>query len=354
MGLYLPKVFLLRKILYTLLEFGLVLLPAMPDDQNHALPFLLVIIVVRSCQLFTSLGRIVVVGLSLAAFTLTLDQKSQAIDRLLQSIQRSAESPPSDSLLLFKLNMGFSFGLTLIAVMLLVNSLLAERQSRRQLAIAHEQLRQYSLRIEDQATLQERNRIAREIHDALGHALTAQSIQLENALIFCSSDPDKTRSFLVQAKQLCSKALQEVRQSVATLRSSSLQGQSLEQAITAAVAEFYQITNILPEYSIELPQSLSTEVNIVIYRIIQEALTNIYKHSAATRVQLQLHEKEDLLVITVSDNGKGFDPNQNKTGFGLQGMRERAAALDGQFHLISQLGQGCQITAYIPIAGRLR
>lgn len=233
-------------------------------------------------------------------------------------------------------------------ILLLVNALLAERQSREELLLAHDQLRRYALRIEDQATLQERNRIAREIHDALGHALTAQSIQLENALLFLPPDAEKTKSFLREAQQLGSRALQEVRRSISTLRSNPLQGQSLEVAIAKAVTEFSQTTGITPNCTVQLSQPIPIEISTALYRILQESLTNIYKYSAATQVSIHIQDL-DAIRFQIDDNGQGFDPERNTTGFGLQGMRERTAALGGQFFLTSQPGKGCRITVSIPL-----
>ncbi len=258
------------------------------------------------------------------------------------------------------LNAALLFGLVLVFVLLLVNAFLAERQSRQKLAIANEQLRQYALRIEDQATLQERNRIAREIHDSLGHSLTAQSIQLENASMFLPSNVDKAQVFLSEAKRLGKDALLEVRQSIATLRSDPLQGQSLQDAIASLLRDFRQMTGMEPECQINLSLSASestyslslpfpAEINTVVYRIVKEALTNIYKHSGATRVKLHLQAQAERLFLLVEDNGKGFDPDQTTTGFGLQGMRERTAALGGVINITSKLGAGCRITAYIPL-----
>ncbi|WP_407894960.1 sensor histidine kinase [Scytonema sp. NUACC26] len=94
--------------------------------------------------------------------------------------------------------------------------------------------------------LQERNRIAREIHDSLGHSLTAQSIQLESALLFLQSNLEKAKTFLVEAKQLGSNALKEVRMSVATLRSDPLYGKSLESVLTVLIVDFQRRTRITP------------------------------------------------------------------------------------------------------------
>jgi signal transduction histidine kinase len=352
MGLWLPKpkTRMFTKVFYTALEFGLVLLPITVDQLNRASPCLLVIVVVRSCQMFRPLGYSIVAGLAYATFLLAMLQESRLLGQVIQSVEAHTESGfSSNTIPLLQFNVSVSFGLMLIAIMLLVNSLLSEHQSRKQLAIAHEQLRQYALRIENQATLQERNRIAREIHDSLGHALTAQSIQLENAIVFCPPEAEKTQSFLMQSKSLCSKALQEVRQSVATLRSDSLSGQTLEQAIDVTVNEFEQISAIQPKCLISLSQPLTSEVSAVVHRIIQEALMNVHKHSAATEVEVHLQQQDHILMVIVRDNGAGFEPEQNRTGFGIQGMRERTLTLKGKFSLNSQPGNGCEVVAQIPL-----
>ncbi|MBW4464468.1 MAG: sensor histidine kinase [Pegethrix bostrychoides GSE-TBD4-15B] len=354
MGLRLPSQ-TLSKILYTALEFGLMLLPILVTGQNRTIPILVMLIAIRSSQMFKPLGQLIVVCL---AFTLAVlfFNKSGPMDQFMTSVLnsvRDTNTPQSlsseNTILLLKFHGGLSFGLVLTSVMLLVNHLLAERQSRKDLATAHEQLQRYAAQIENQATLQERNRIAREIHDALGHTLTAQSIQLENALLFCPAEAEKTQMFLTQAKQLCSKSLQEVRQSVSTLRSRSTKGQTLEQAITTAVQEFQQSSAVQLDYLFDLNAAVPAEVSIVVCRIIQEALVNTYKHSSATRVKVQLRSIDRELILVVADNGCGFDPSLNRTGFGLQGIRERTMALGGQFTLIAQPNHGCYITVSIPL-----
>ena len=252
------------------------------------------------------------------------------------------------------------FSLTLIFALLLINALLAERQSREQLQIAHqeleithEQLRYYALRIEDQATLQERNRIAREIHDGLGHTLAAQTIQINNTLLFWQSNNDKALTFLKQAKQLGAEALLEIRRSVSVLRSNPLQGQSLESAIEKLLNNFQHNTGIELSAKIYLPSSLPSELNTTLYRIVQESLTNICKHAQATAVFVQLKQEVGMLYLAIEDNGEGFDPNQNTTGFGLQGMRERAVASGGQFNLHSQPGKGCRVCVSFPLSNLL-
>ncbi|ARV60144.1 two-component sensor histidine kinase [Nostocales cyanobacterium HT-58-2] len=346
MGLWLPTSNLFSKVLYIGLGFGLILLAGVMGRGIHVPPPLLLILVIRGCLVFNLIGRLLVAGLAFVCFVFTT-----LVPLLSKPPLDYVHKPPVVDIWRLVLDVGLMFGLVLAFVLLLVNALLAERQSREKLAIAHQQLSEYALCIEDQATLKERNRIAREIHDALGHSLTAQSIQLENALLFLSSNLDKTKTFLLEAKQLGSNALKEVRQSVATLRCDPLQGKSLESALALLLEDFQRQTGIVPVCSLSLPRSLPTEVGTTIYRIVQEALTNISKHSSATQVKIDLQATSDSLYLQLCDNGKGFNPKQNKTGFGIQGMRERTKALGGQFSIVSSPKGGCQIIARFPYRG---
>ncbi|HAA30938.1 MAG TPA: two-component sensor histidine kinase [Cyanobacteria bacterium UBA8553] len=388
MGLRLPKGKLLSKVLYTGVGFGLILLAIFAGSQDvRFFPSLLLILVIRSCLIFGLVGRLIVTGLVFISALLILFLQFQNFHDLprppkepmfqapiSEHVPRGFPVPPpkiplhpdevatgkDQKLLNLLLNVAVLFGLVLVFVLLLINALLAERQSKQKLAIANEQLRQYARRIEDQATLQERNRIAREIHDSLGHSLTAQSIQLENALLFLPSNTDKAQTFLQEAKRLGKDALQEVRQSIATLRSNPLQEQSLEDAIASLVEDFRRTTGIVPECQINLsfivPDStlklslpLPSEINTAIYRITKEALNNIYKHSEATQVTINLQANAEALCLLVKDNGRGFHPEENTTGFGLKGMQERAVALGGKFNIVSEPETGCRITVYIPL-----
>ncbi|MEB3360224.1 MAG: histidine kinase, partial [Synechococcales bacterium] len=150
----------------------------------------------------------------------------------------------------FLLDNLLSFGLILLFVLLLVNSLINERQGRRKLALANEQLYQYSLQIEDQATLQERTRIARDIHDSLGHLLTAQSIVLENAALALPVHLEEVKGFLNESKNLGAAARTELRQAILMLRSDPLEGKSFEQAIADLITDFKHITTIQTHYRI--------------------------------------------------------------------------------------------------------
>ncbi len=229
-----------------------------------------------------------------------------------------------------------------------IENQLTVRRLQAQLREALEQERSLNQRIEEMAVLEERNRIARDIHDSLGHALVALNIQIETALTLWQDAPERAYSFLVEAKQLGSEALTAVRQSVSDMRSDPLQGRLLEGAIATLIQEFHHTTGVLPECHIDLSQPLSNQVNTVVYRIVQEGLTNIYKHAKATAVQIQIQTTSDGLLLVLQDNGSGFQVDQNRTGFGLQGMRERTTALGAQLEITSAPGDGCRITARFP------
>ena len=214
-------------------------------------------------------------------------------------------------------------------------------------------------RIAEMTTLQERNRIARDIHDSLGHALVALNIQIEASLALWQADPKQAIASLREAKQLGSDALAAVRTSVSEIRADALQGQLLEQALDKLVKEFQQTSRIAPTVEIDLSYPFPNEVNIAVYRIIQEGFTNICKYAQATQVRLSLKTTPEALQLQLKDNGGGFCQDFSRsakpisdlstgTGFGLKGMEERAAALGGQLAIKSGANQGCQITASFP------
>lgn len=338
-------------IRYTLVEFMLIGLPVLIGKSIITFPILGAVLVLRSAKRFDLLGRLGVAGGVYALFALNLFILDTTFINPLNLWLGSPMLPTDTSLLFLKFCSVIYYGMILSFVWLFVNALVSERQGRERLSVALSQLRSYSLQIEDQAILQERNRIAREIHDALGHTLTAQSVQLDSGLhLLNRNQSEQADLFFKTAKSLCSQALQEVRQSVSLLRRDCLDGQSLEEAIAGLVNEFKSMTTIKFDWSIDVPRSLPPELISTLYRIFQAALTNIIRHSGATEATLQVTTSTQRLYLVIKDNGQGFKPTQNSTGFGLQSMRERTLALSGQFHVFSEPGAGCLITVQIPLA----
>ena len=328
------------KAIYTIAEFGLIL--ALGWWGNIPLPAMLfLVLVIRNCVLLAGCSRTIVTALAFLGFMVTQTY------RLLH--QNLLVRVAGDRIGLVWVGFFLVFGLAMLFLHLLVDAALKERQGQEQLAAANSRLRQYALRVEELATEQERNRIARDIHDSLGHSLTVFSIHLQAALRLLHSDPDKAETLLLEIEQLNSQTLQEVRHSVAALRSDPLQGRSLQMAIANLIAEFQSSTSILPTSVVELRYPLSQELNVVIYRLVQESLTNIRKHAAATKVKIAIVQSATNVEVTVEDNGKGFDLSQNTTAFGLQGMRERTLALAGQLEILTAPDRGCRIEAAFPI-----
>ncbi|WP_414552783.1 response regulator [Anabaena sp. CCY 0017] len=222
------------------------------------------------------------------------------------------------------------------------------QQAEAELLKALEQERELNLRIQEMATVEERHRIARDIHDSLGHSLVALNIQLEAALALWPDNSNKAYACLLEAKQLGSEALKATRESVALIRSEPLQGQLLEAAIANLTEEFHRLTDILPECSIDISPNLPHTINTTIYRILQEGLTNICKYAQATAVTIQIHSSDSDTVLMLQDNGMGFPVTENTRGFGLTGMQERVTALGGYLNIFSEPNAGCKITAIFP------
>ena len=342
MAAMLPSGKLLYKILYVAIEIALVFYGA-TLGYLHVLPTLYLIVLIQSCFLFKPLGRWIIAGLCFLLFLVHQVRYVQNIALLVQ---------PSDRHLFWMHLVAetLMFGLGLFFAVKLISTLLSERQIKEQLATANEQLRQYALQIEDLAAVQERNRIAREIHDSLGHTLTAQNIQLQTAVKLWRHDPHKIQPFLEQAQRLAATAMQEVRRSVSTLRADVREEPPLEEAIESLVHDFRQGTGIVTHSHIDIHTCVPSQARKAIYRIVQEALTNISKYAQATRVDIEVSATLEGICLSIEDNGRGFDPNSQKPGgFGLQGMRERVAALEGVIHLQTQPGAGCQITVLLPL-----
>jgi two-component system, sensor histidine kinase and response regulator len=235
------------------------------------------------------------------------------------------------------------------------------QQTQTNLLQALEQERSLQQRIEEMAAIEERNRIAREIHDSLGHSLTALNVQLQAVASLLHTDLLQAQSFLTQAQRLGSTAMQEVRDSVRTLRTEEYTEQPLAETIAALAEEFRQVTGITPTVHVCLTKPVSSSVSKTLYRIVQESLTNISKYAQATQVQIHLvtinddrnspeEQLRQSIYLTVTDNGQGFDLQQYTTGFGLKGMQERVAALDGELHLTTSPGAGCRIQVQFPVS----
>ena len=224
----------------------------------------------------------------------------------------------------------------------------AERLAE-QLADANERLAAYAVQAEELATTQERNRLAREIHDNLGHYLTVANVQIKAAQAVMDKDPARAQIALDRAGQLTQDGLAAVRRSVAALRESPLGSAPLPEVIAALVAET-QAAGIVVELAVAgAPRPLDPRAELTIYRAVQEGLTNVRKHARASRVDVRLDYSDPAAVaLSLHDNGLGSDPAAATAGFGLLGLGERARQLGGHLALETAPGQGFGLTLTLP------
>jgi signal transduction histidine kinase len=233
---------------------------------------------------------------------------------------------------------------------------MAKDVSNAQLAAAHTRLQEYSAQVEELSVIRERNRIAREIHDTLGHALTLLSVQLETATQLEARGDPRLHEELLQARQVAKACLTEVRHSVEALRPDEASAGSLQEQLRKLVAEF-ETTCRQTRITLDLEEAthpLHPDLCQTLYRCAQEALTNIRKHAHATKVLLRLSTSDEQggqVELTVLDNGQGCLPEyeHRASGFGLRGMRERVALLNGTLRAGPQPGHGWRVEVVLPL-----
>jgi signal transduction histidine kinase len=211
---------------------------------------------------------------------------------------------------------------------------------------ANVQLAGYATQAEELAMTQERNRLAREIHDNLGHTLTIVNVQIEAAKAVMESDPGRALDAINKAQELAQKGLNGVRQSVAALRDSPVSNQPLEEAIASLIQEA-QSGGIVTEFKVTgEPQVLEHKIALALYRVAQEGLTNVRKHARASRVDVLLGFQPGEVRLEVKDNGVGAAKTAG--GFGLIGLRERMQLLGGRLEISTSLGKGFCLSATVP------
>jgi signal transduction histidine kinase len=222
----------------------------------------------------------------------------------------------------------------------------SEQKARADLAAAHQQLREYAAQVEELAVVQERNRLAREIHDGLGHYLTAINVQIRAAQSVARSDPAQTAASLDNAYQLSQEALADVRRSISALRADPSSARPLPETLGRMLAEAHSRDLDTHLVVTGTPRALDGKLELALYRLVQEGLTNVRKHSQANRVDLSLEYLPASIRVTLRDNGVGSDQPQG--GFGLMGLRERADLLGGRVEVRTALGHGFEIQMELP------
>jgi signal transduction histidine kinase len=211
------------------------------------------------------------------------------------------------------------------------------------------ELRKLSQRL---ATAQEdeRRSISRELHDQVGQLLTALRMELGNLEEFRNAPGDEFKQHLSEAKNLTEDTLKTVRNMSMGLRPSVLDELGLAPALKWQVREFSRRTGVEVDVRIDgNPDVLPDSHRTCIYRVVQEALTNCARHSAASKIRLSLHGGVGFVSVTIEDNGVGFDPEKGRRrGLGLIGLEERVKELGGRVHIQSRPAQGTSLRCEIP------
>jgi signal transduction histidine kinase len=231
----------------------------------------------------------------------------------------------------------------------------AARREAAQLAVENARLAHEA---QQSATLAERNRIARELHDTIAQGLSALTMQIEAAQRSFDRDPERTRTRLARAHELARETLADVRRSVWTLASPIAEGAELERLLAEQAQRFSQRTGVPADIMhTGPPLVLPSEQAIQVVRIVQEVLQNIEKHAHASRVQVHSTNNGAGMTVCISDDGVGFEPDRSLPdgqghGFGLIGLRERARLAAAELQLHSAIGQGTTIELRLPLAER--
>lgn len=205
------------------------------------------------------------------------------------------------------------------------------------------------------AILSERNRMAREIHDTLAQGLVATSVQLRLAKKRAADSPESLHQHIDAAQQLVRGSLEEARNSIWNMRSQILETSDLPAALEGILKQMAEGTDLVPHFEVAgKPRRLAPVVESHLLRVGQEAITNAAKHAQARHIRVRLEFEEKQFRLVVADDGRGFDPAGPAPGggrFGLVGVRERAAGLNGRLDIRSAPGQGVEISLTVPLAG---
>jgi two-component system NarL family sensor kinase len=195
---------------------------------------------------------------------------------------------------------------------------------------------------------EERRRVSRELHDGINQLLVSVKYRLEAAMTHIPAAESAAHESLVKGEAVLNRAIQEVRRISHALRPSVLDDLGLLAALNQLLDDFHERNGITMEVDIKPPQSeMSEEVATTLYRIVQEAMSNIEKHANATRLSLSLEEDAEGLYLSIADNGVGIVEKNTyaRRGIGLRNMRERVEFLGGSFEVSSRQGNGTRIVA---------
>jgi signal transduction histidine kinase len=237
-------------------------------------------------------------------------------------------------------------------------------QANGELEEAHRQLAQSVAQEQELAVLRERTRLAREMHDTIGHALVLISVKLEAAQRLRERDPERCDQELESTKQIARETMTALRASIADLRSPTLERERISQALSRTARELAQRSGLNVTYTLQADIDFLPEaIEEALWKVSQEALTNIEKHAHASQVQVCISRQDDKLLLHIHDDGVGLLEAVNQLQnegrpaysglnghYGLRGMNERVEAIGGHLTLRSGEGQGTTVEVELPLA----
>lgn len=226
---------------------------------------------------------------------------------------------------------------------IIVRLVTAQREQRQALTEANAQLAQYATTLEQLAVSRERNRLAGELHDTLAHTLSGTAVQLEAIKTLWETDPAQARTMLEQSSQAIRTGLTETRRALKALRASPLEELGLALAVRHLAESVAEQTGARLDWQgPEQVGHLTPAVEQGVYRVAQEALANVAKHTSARHLSVQLAQTNGRLALQIADDGCGFELDRVDTEhhFGLKGMWERAEMIGGVLNVKSQSGNG--------------
>ena len=201
----------------------------------------------------------------------------------------------------------------------------------------------------EKAVAEERNRLARDLHDSAKQEALAASLHLGTALTLFDRDIEAAKSHLIEADNLVDSVREELTDLIHEFRPPLMNGQNFDDALNEYAIEWVHQNKIEIDLNVEGNLDLSLETKQAIYRIMQEALANVARHSSAGSVDVTLNFQADSVVFTIVDDGLGFDTQKQYAGMGLYSMRERAETLNGRFDIESKPGLGTKVCVTFPI-----
>ena len=211
------------------------------------------------------------------------------------------------------------------------------------------QLQSLLRRRQDMAVSEERSRLARDLHDSAKQQALAASFELGAAITLYERDPQEAKKHLTEADTLVDSVRRELTDLVDELRPQSMDGEDFSETLKGYGAEWSHRSGIKLNVHVEgNEENLPPVTRETLFRITQEALANITRHSAASQAELSIDYEEDFVTLVIKDDGHGFDTSARHSGLGLHSMQERAESLGGSFSVASEPGRGTRIVVALP------